>query len=577
MMPDKFCQALGLGRPGQMSNSKSAKILWDPRTINLTTIESEFISDLLYVLDDGFKTPLLSVSNTKKDRADKHSELEVFLEKNESVILSIFPLLKNKEQDTALHDDATSVEGEYHYRLAFFEGKDLNIICDTYYILFDNNYNKEDGYPKDFWKDIEAKRNVLFWDISTPPATQDIITPKTSTNLSDEAISRLSSATWLPEAKNLFENVVSNSSKRAKMKDNRVVLPHERYHYRYRLLEESERPLHTKTSDAFQKIKQKYTSYSVILSNVFENCTFSDQSINFYSDDLSGITLSNVTGKGYVEGDLSNTSYRDKSNIELNYIANIDFNGSHITDGSTVTIKPFDNSTSKITINATEIDVFDSTLDAHLGSEDIISFAGSKLKKSMIMIADAKKVDFSNAEFEECEIIVKSVSTAAFKEANFKSSKITIESEDIDCSGAIISGQNDVNIIATTAVFKDASIAGRTKLQGQVENMNFKLAKIGDNILSSEDRVSYSLQAAKINFDQAEFGNILFSDTSKTETAHTDWSTIRITGRIGATGEIAKALYPLFGQATNMWTETKPPEHAGNDAHPSRSFDLDVE
>ena len=583
MMPELLYQAFGLGRPDSEGSSQYAKILWNTRSIKLSSAESEFMSDLLFSLDNGLETSLLSIAGEKSKQSKMISEVQALLEQardtDQDITLLIYPYFKNKTQSTALHGDQNSVEGKYHYRFAFVTGKQTDAPYRHDHHLFKVPHD-DGGYPKDFWSEIKEKyKPVVFLDVTTTQAANNLTKIKPSMILSSEISDRIIGSTWIDASNGLFKNAGYSATEKVYSGKNKVTLPCKRVHDYAKSLKQEQRPLYEQAQlalkDISSELNRDFEGIPVIRSSVFENCTFEGLKTDFYSDGLSEITLSKVTGRGYVEGDLSRTSYKDGSKIKLTCVSDVDLSASQVDGETTVKIVPFANGGSKIKVTADEIRVNDSNLKVILGSEDTISLKEAKFKKSKIKIFGMEKADFENAEFEDCEITISSVDSAAFNGASFKGCKIKIEGDKTDFSDVTISGQgNEISLKAKTAVFKGASIGGSTEITGQADLADFEGASVGDSVTTSQDKVPYALESKKNKYASAEFGNVVFLPESRTDTNNTDWRTVKVTGLISAEGEMAKVLYPLFGRASNMTEETAPVDSAGNAAHPARKFGL---
>lgn len=564
-MPELFFEAIGMGRPEKLSDRHKiySPLFWRTRVIGLGGAETSFIRDLMFGLNNGLETPLINVDGSEPEQKKGILAVQQFLEKNKAGQLIVFPIFKNKETATTALKNPKKSSDLYHYRLAFVTKRKGSLNLNREGLFCEHCDNT--GYPRGFWKKFGS---ALYLDISTPSAFDTKINDTVHT--APESLAKeICDSVWVQKKNNLFDESKSRNLPvpTNAITNGKVSIPFSMHFGRYdysaeeKPTDKEERPNYNRLLKGFEArasaISRDWEAIPVLRSPVFQKCTFDALKTDFYTDNLVGITLSQFTGTAYAEGDLSKSKYTDKSKININCISDINISGATIDGYSTVKLGLLTGTDSQIQINADELDVSDSSLEVILISGNTISFKKAKLQKAKITIIGAKSIDFTDAEFEDCEITISSVDKAVFTGAKFKGCKISLKSK--------------------TAVFKNTKIGGVSKITGQTDAVDFEGAKIGDNIHSSEDTLSYGLQSEQTVFDSAEFGNVVFLEESKIGRKKANWNTTKVTGNISATGKMAKVIYPLFGKAANMDQEITPPKIAGNQAHPARRFSLSQE
>ncbi len=576
-MPRFFYEALGLGRPETITPKKRYKspLFQRTRVIELRYAETSFIKDLMFGLNNGLETPLITVAGTKAEQKRNMLEVQQFLERNPNGRLVVFPIFPDKQQATIASRSATKIDGPFHYRFAFVTDHKGYLRLNGQSFFADNC--DENGYPKEFWREFGS---ALFLDISAPNAFSQ--EPDCEAQASAKIARKVINSSWAQEKKDLFSY---SKSQRLDECDPEFLAGEVKTPFRlsgYYSDESSSTPENTRPNykkslkeliEACRDIEKDWEAIPVLGADVFKACTFRGLSTDIYTGNLEGITLSGYNGTVYTGGSLSQSSLIDSSVARLLAVSDVDMTSASISNKSVVSIEPFNATT--LTLNANSINVTDASLEVSLTADSAAELRCMKAQKANIKITKADHVDFSDAEFEDCKITVSSVNQVAFNNTSFKNCKIKVESETVDFSEVSIGGRgNTLSLTTKTAVFKGASIGGKTKITGQADIANFEGASLGDSVLTSQDKVSYELRSSQNKYDATEFGNVVFL-SSETDTDNTDWQTVKITGLVSASGEMAQVLYPLFGKAANMDEETAPGPKAGNAAHPSRRFALD--
>lgn len=583
-MPELFFEAMGMGRAETYKDGKRIKspLFWKTRAFNLSNQETSFIKDLLSGLRNGLDTPFIALEGAKSKQKKDILNIEKFLEENKTAKLVVFPIFKDKETATKSSQDLEDHVGPYHYRLAFFANKKQNLNLNET-ALFDKGCDKT-GYPKNFWKNFDTD---LILDISTPSMFDPEITGQyLSYTIPPNFAQEIINSKWLQSDVSLFQNFRTQDLDGASsdIKDNIIQTPFilGRFAGYLSRNQTSPRVNYDKILKKLHKLldekSKDWEALPVLRSDVFKSCIFEGLNTEFYTDELTNTTLSQFKGTAYAGGNLGGSTVTDKSTLNVECIGDTNINGVTIDGKSTINLNSFHQNNIPIQIDANELKISESDFNAKLGPEALFNFKKAKLQKTKITIAGAKSIDFTDSEFEDCEITISSVTKAAFNNAQFKRCKVKIKGDDVDFTSATVSDlENTIDLKTTTALFKGATLIGKTAITGEAEHADFEGAQIGDNITSSEDLVSYKLKSDRNNYNNAKFGNVAFLPTSNTDTHNTKWDSVKVVGRVSAAGTMAQVLYPLFGKAANLDQETKAPKQAGNNAHPGRSFALDLD
>ncbi len=563
-MPKLFIEAFGMGRPGEQ-NGKFSKLFWQGRGITLGKDQLSFMQTMFTTFDAGLQSEHFSIvsHDHNKNAGTILNALKAC--KAGSTSMVIVPFFTDREKDRVVEEDASEIKGSFRYRICIRDGSDpTRVLYDSDHNVFDSG-SSNGGHGNDYWQRLGDH----YIDIEVGSA---------EANNADVDLDKIRSiALDLEKPVEVFGNVHYCPLRTAYVESGKVKLPYEWYHNDARSISTEMRPDYSGTVSTFRSLadaaKMSFTALSRLDAGVYDACTFSDIQTNFYSHNMSGITLSSYAGIIFGSGDFSGAAFDQKTKATIQCTGDITLTGARVSADSELELTPEDASQT-ILVSANDLEIDESSLSLDFPS-GIVDLKGLKARKATITIVADGDIDLSGATLDECQLTVKTSGKVLFNKASATSSKIKIESDGAEFEELRVGGNDNViDLTIRKAKFTNAVIAGKTEIKGEAKNVDFSGAKIGDDVQSSHDQLSYGLKSSNSSFNNAEFGNVIFLKEARIVVKSTDWATVKITGNVAASGIIAKALYPLFGNAANLDHEQSPTPHAGNAAHPAREYYL---
>jgi|GEM_PF-4513165 len=267
----------------------------------------------------------------------------------------------------------------------------------------------------------------------------------------------------------------------------------------------------------------------------FKECTFSDMTADFYTENLATNRFITFKGKGHAKGNMSDTEYLADTHMDIELLGSLDLDRMKIDKSRLMVLGDKEAKVDMLTLHYASLS---NGAQARIGdARQIYGTLLSVSDKSKLTIRAADVAHFKDSVFTDSEIDIYDVGAVDLQNAVFDNCLLKIKATSLDASGA---------------TFK-----GTSKITGEVISAQFNKAGLGPSRKQPDAILTFNLRSEKLCLDNASIGNLSIVDCPFDLTG-TDWGTVNIVGGIQARPEIMRLLYTPFGKATNLIARESP-------------------